>query len=292
LKELSGANALVTGASRGIGVHIARALAERGVNLALAARSAPELNTLRDSLSGLGITVAAIPTDVSDAAQRHALIERSEAEVGPIDILVNNAGVEGSNAFTAMSEHDIEQVVTVNLTAALLLTRALLPGMLERRRGHVVNIASLAGKMALPFAAPYSATKSALIGATQALRAEYRGTPVGFSVVCPGFVSNEGMYARHEAGGASVPRLAGRTTPEKVARLVVRAITNNRSELITMGSPIRPMLMMQTALPSMHSPLMQYLGITRWGRRAAELEHRGSGDAELQGSSARTTTKV
>ena len=269
MKEIKGATALVTGASRGIGVHIAKALAQRGVNVALAARSQAELETSRDAVAAVGVKAVAIPTDVTSAAQRHALIARVEASIGPVDILVNNAGIESSRAYTDFSEQAVEQMVAVNLTAALLLTRAVLPGMGERRRGHIVNIASGLGKMALPYLSVYSATKHGLVGATQALRAEYRGTPIGFSVVCPGFVRNEGVYAHHEGEGAVAPRIAGRTTPEKVARAVVRAIVHDRPEVIVNSQPMRPLLLMLTAFPSLHAPLVRAVGLTRWGARAA-----------------------
>jgi short-subunit dehydrogenase len=287
MKELRGATALVTGASRGIGVHIAKALAEQGVNVALAARSEADLVATRDVIAKLGVKTLAVPTDVTVASHRHALLERTETELGPIDILVNNAGLEAATAFEAMPEETIERVVAINLTAALLLIREVVPGMLARGRGHVVNIASGAGKLALPFATPYSATKFALVGATQALRAEYRDTPVRFSVICPGFVRGEGMYATHEADGAAAPRVAGRTTPEKVAQAVVKAIVKDRPEILVNSSPVRPLLMLTAAFPSAHGALFHYTGITSWGRRAAS-----SGSVESQLSGKRSATRA
>ena len=285
MKEIKGTTALVTGASRGMGVHIAKALAQRGVNVALAARSEAGLEASRNAVSALGVKAVAIPTDVSVASQRNALIERVESEIGPVDILVNNAGIESSRAYTDFSEQAVEQMIAINFTAALLLTRAVLPGMLARRRGHVVNIASGLGKMALPYLSVYSATKHGLVGATQALRAEYRRTPVGFSVVCPGFVRNDGLYAQHEAEGAVAPRIAGRTTPEKVARAVVRAIVHDRPEIIVNSQPMRPLLIMLTAFPSLHAPLVRSVGLNRWGERAAAASVDGHhADTALQGS--------
>ena len=136
MKEIKGTTALITGASRGIGVHIAKALAQRGVNVALAARSEAGLEASRNAVSALGVKAVAIPTDVSVASQRTALIERVESEIGPVDILVNNAGIESSRAYTDFSEQAVEQMIAINFTAALLLTRAVLPGMLARRRGQ------------------------------------------------------------------------------------------------------------------------------------------------------------
>jgi short-subunit dehydrogenase len=227
----------------------------------------------------------AIPTDLTVASQRRALLEQAESDVGPIDILVNNAGIEAFGKSSELTDESIEQAVLVNLTAALLLTRAVLPGMLSRGRGHVVNIASGLGKMAMPFAVSYSATKHGLVGATHALRAEHRGSGVGFSVICPGFVRDDGMYAVHEAGGAVAPRMAGRATPEKVANAVVRAITHDRPEIMVNSAPMRPLVLLMTAFPSLHAPLVKSLGLRRWGERAAAQQGLDeSADAMLHGA--------
>jgi short-subunit dehydrogenase len=290
MKEITGATALVTGASRGIGVHIARALAQRGANIALAARSATELEATRDAIAALGVKVVAIPTDVTVASQRGALLERAESEIGPVDILVNNAGIESASAYADFGDEEVERMVAVNLTAALLLTRAVLPGMLTRGRGHVVNIASGLGKMAIPYLSVYSATKHGLVGATQALRAEYRDTPVGFSVVCPGFIRNEGLYARHEADGAVAPRLAGRTTPEKVANAVVQAIVHDRPEVIVNSQPLRPLVLLFTLFPRLHAPMLKAVGISRWSERAAATRHDAAvEETEVRGLAAERT---
>jgi short-subunit dehydrogenase len=165
--------------------------------------------------------------------------------------------------------------------------------MLARGRGHVVNIASGAGNMALPSAAPYSATKFALVGATQALRAEYRNAPVGFSAICPGFIRDEGLYAAHEADGAVAPRIAGPAAPEKVARAVVRAIIHDRSEILVNSSPMRPLILLNAAFPRAHSFLFSRTGITGWGERAATpSSDTQATDAALQGTRTTSATKV
>src|SRR5207244_2510946 len=163
-----------------------KALAARGANVVLAARSGAGLEASREAITAIGVKAVAIPTDLTVASQRRALLEQAESAIGPIDILVNNAGTEGFGTSSELTDESVEHAILVNLTAALLLTRAVLPGMLVRGRGHVVNIASGLGKMALPFAVSYSASKHGLVGATHALRAEYRGAGVGFSVICSG----------------------------------------------------------------------------------------------------------
>ena len=141
-----------------------------------------------------------------------------------------------------LTPDELTSMVDLNLTAPLLLTNRVLPGMLERGRGHVVFIASMAGKLGLAYVAPYVATKAGLIGATQSLRAEHVYGPVGFSVVCPGFVSGEGMYQRMLDEGFSSNRLVGSTTIEKVADKVIDAIRRDRPEVIESGGPVRPLL--------------------------------------------------
>ena len=120
-------------------------------------------------------------------------------------------------------------MVDVNLTAPLLLTHRLVPGMLERGRGHVVFISSIAGKVGPAFNEPYAATKAGLVGLTQSLRAEYQNAPVGFSVVCPGFIAGDGMYERMLEEGHRSNRLMGETSTEKISEAVVRAIREDRA---------------------------------------------------------------
>ena len=274
MKELRGTTAVVTGASRGIGVHIARALAKQGVNLALAARSEGELEVVCKEMAALGVTAIAVKCDVTDAADRARLIERTEAELGPIDILVNNAGIETASRFEMADPDDLVATIDVNLVAAMLLTRALLPGMLDRRRGHVVNIASGAGKVGVPFAVAYATSKHGLVGFTNSLRCEYLKSPVGFSVVCPGFVTETGMYARWEERGAKAPKMVGRSTPDKVAQVVIRCIQKNRGDMLVNTPPIRPLLVLIAIAPRVMPRMMKLLGYTRTFERVTELADR------------------
>ncbi len=271
MKDLRGTTAIVTGASRGIGVYIARALAKEGVNLSLAARSEAELETVRLAMSALGVKVIATRCDVTNAKDRANLIERTEAELGPIDLLVNNAGIETVGFFDTVDEADIVQTIEVNLVSAMLLTRAVLPGMLERNRGHVVNIASGAGKVGVPYAVAYAASKHGLVGFTNSLRCEFDKTPVGFSVVCPALVSETGMYARWEEQGAKAPKIVGRAGPGKVADVVISCIRKDRSEVLVNTPPVRPLVVLANIAPGLTPRLMKVLGYSRMFRRAAEL---------------------
>ena len=263
MDNLRGANAVVTGASRGIGVHIARALAREGVNLSLAARSGRELEEVRAEMERLGVRTIATTCDVASAEDRARLVSRTEAELGPVDILVNNAGIERVGRFDQAPESDFTDTLAVNLEAPILLTRAVVPGMLQRRRGHVVNIASGAGKVGVPFGTSYCATKHGLVGFTAALRSEYHGRPVGFSVVCPGFVTDVGMYRRWEGKGVRAPRIMGTCTPEKVASVTVDCIRRDRAEVIVNTPPVRPLIVLANIVPSVVPPLMRLLGYTK-----------------------------
>jgi short-subunit dehydrogenase len=267
MKELRGRTVVLTGASRGIGPYIGRALAREGVQLALAARSAEQLEAVAKEIAGLGVRAVAIPTDVTDDAGRKALLERAEAELGPVDILVNNAGIEEVVSFARQAPEDTVKIIETNLIASLLLARYLLPGMLERRRGHIVSMASLAGKKGMGYISVYTATKAGLIEWTAAIRAELAGTGVSASVICPGFVAEAGMYASY---GKQAPRLTGAVAPERVAQAVVRAIRNDLPEVLVSPMPIRPLLALNTLAPGLGNAVVGRMGITNFFREVAE----------------------
>lgn len=262
MEDLRGGVALVTGASGGLGTHIARRLAREGMNVAVSGRREDALAAVAAELGRLGVKAVAVPADLSDLTQVDPLIEGVEAGLGSIDVLVNNAGVESVGAFTAYTREELTSMVDVNLTAPLLLTHRLTPGMLERGRGHVVFISSVAGKLGPAFNEPYAATKAGLVGLTQSLRAEYRHTPIGFSAVSPGFIAGDGMYARMAEQGHRSNRMMGETSTEKVAEAVVRAIRKNRAEILECGVPVRPLLALAQLAPGLVERLASRSGVT------------------------------
>ncbi len=273
MKDLSGRNALVTGASGGLGTHIARRLARLGMNVTVSGRREDALTEVAAELSGFGVKAEAVPADLADLGQVGSLLERSEAAVGPIDLLVNNAGIEITSAFTGYTIEDLRTVVDVNLTAPLLLTRLLVPGMLERGRGHVVFISSVAGKVGTAYQEPYSATKAGLVALTQSLRAEYLESEVGFSVVCPGFIAGDGMYQRMLESGFKSNRLMGETTVGKVTDKTIEAIERDLPEVIETGTPIRPALALGQLAPRMVERVAPRFGVTElFGRLAASRD--------------------
>ena len=281
MNVLSGRHAIVTGASRGIGRHIARALAREGVHLALVARSADDLERAREEVLAIGVDAVVVTADLADSARVASVVAEAERRLGPVDILVNNAGVERTSPYATYPTRAIERAVRVNLLAPMLLARAVLPGMLRRGRGHIVNVSSLAGKIGLPCQTPYGTTKAGLVMFSHSLRGELLDEPVGVSVICPGFVAGAGMYARVEDMGLSAPALCRPTTAEKVAAAVVRAIRDDAPELIVNPLPVRPMIALRALAPGIAPYLHRWLGNTRFVRDIAEQrsDRRESGGA-------------
>jgi short-subunit dehydrogenase len=252
MRELSGTTAIVTGASRGIGVAIARALAERGVRIVLAARSKEALEVVAQGITSRGGETLVVPTDITEAEGQVHLIERALSTFGSIDWLINNAGVVTPSAYEQLSVEEIERAIAVNLTAPMTLTRRVLPVMLEQRRGHVVNVASLGGLLGVGWGEPYSATKHGLVGFTRALRASLKvqGSSVSASVICPGFVEEVGMYADEVLSrGHRAPMLLGTSSVHAVARAVLGAIDRDRPEVVVSPRPIRLLMILAALSP-------------------------------------------
>ena len=176
--DLKDSRVMVTGASRGIGEAIARRAASAGARVALVARSEGPLKELADELGG-----TAHPTDLTDAEAVDGLVSRIEADGGAIDVLVNNAGIDLGGYFLSNSSADLESIYRVNLLTPVHLCHQVLPGMLTRGRGHIVNVSSLAGIAVFPGLVPYSSTKAGLTHFTAGLRADLKGTPIGTTVV-------------------------------------------------------------------------------------------------------------
>ena len=214
--ELTGARVLLTGASQGIGPFVARRLAREGAHLVLVARSQGALDQIAAETGG-----EAFAADLSDAHE----VERVIAGSGEVDVLVANAGVGAEGALQEMPVEELQNAIDVNLRAPLLLARGLLPGMLRRRRGHLVFMASMAGQIPVAAWPVYSTTKFGLRGLSHALRAGLRGTGVASSVVSPVYVTDVGIFARKNR------RAAFTVSPDGVADAVARAIIKNRGEV-------------------------------------------------------------
>jgi short-subunit dehydrogenase len=219
--------ALVTGASRGIGAATARELARRGYALALAARPAGDLQALAAELSAAGCPALPIPTDLRQPQEIQRLARLALERFGRVDVLVNNAGIGGSSRrFARLADEEVEAALATNLYAPIALTRALLPGMLERQRGAVIFIASIAAHIGLPASSLYCTTKFGLRGFALSLRRELLRSGVGVTIVSPGFIDTD--MTTWLRGFPKAP-------PERVARAVANAIARPRREVIVPG---------------------------------------------------------
>lgn len=266
--------ALVTGASHGIGPFIARALAQAGMNLVLAARSPSELEQVAADLRSIGVQVLAIPTDVTDAEARQSLATAAERTFGAVDVLVNNAGGDLQREFHRYSADEVEAQIALNLTAPIELTRLLLPGMLQRKRGHIVNISSLGGTIGFPYTEVYSACKDGLIAFTRVLRADYRELGVSGSVLILGSIGGAGLGARtmeelHLRVGAMAK--ASMSSPQAVAKAAVKSIRRDKAELVIMPGPGRLMMTLLGAFPGMGVMMNQMAGATATMRQVADF---------------------
>ncbi|QSJ19075.1 SDR family NAD(P)-dependent oxidoreductase [Nostoc sp. UHCC 0702] len=226
---LKGKTVLLTGASRGLGVYVARALAREQATIVCISRSKSRLDQTCNEIKALGGQGISIPFDIQNLTELLVLVEQIQEFVAPIDILINNAGIEIHRAFTDYSTEEIQSVLGTNLLSAMELTRLLLPSMKERGNGHIVNIASLAGKKGVAYNSIYSASKAGLIMWTDAMRQELAGTGIYFSSICPGYVSEIGMTADSHI---PAPKLAGVSTPTRVVNAVIQAIKHNKAEVI------------------------------------------------------------
>jgi short-subunit dehydrogenase len=257
MKDIGGKVAVVTGASRGLGRAIAQTLFDHGMKVVVSARGAEELETFRKQLDRSGLRSLAVPADVTSDSDRADLLAAARQKFGTIDVLVNNAGTDRPGLFVDEDFQDIKRMVDLNLVSALGMTQLVLPEMLERGAGHIVNISSMSGLAPVPYATTYSATKAALIGFSQSLRYEVGDRGVGVSVVCPYYVRDAGLFHDNSAGDTS-----GQPTvsPDEVGDAVVSAITGNRARVIA-GPAVVKVTPLLTAL----SPGLTYFASRRSG---------------------------
>jgi short-subunit dehydrogenase len=219
--DLNGSSVLLTGASGGLGEPIARALHERGAKLLLSGRRREPLDALAAELGGAEVAVC----DLS----RRGEVEELAARAGGVDALVANAGLLGAGTLPRQDADDIDRVLEVNLRAPIALAHRLLPGMIERGRGHFVFVTSFTGKIPSRGESPiYTATKAGLRGFGHVVRAQSRRKGIGVSLVTPGPIRDVGMWAR---GGQKLPGIIRPQAPEDVGRAVIRAIERDLAEV-------------------------------------------------------------
>jgi all-trans-retinol dehydrogenase (NAD+) len=225
MKDLRGKNVLITGGALGMGRSLARLLLQEGCRVAIVDIRETDLGEAREELSNHG-EVASYACDISDKEKVYALAQKVQAEFGTIDILVNNAGVVKSDPFLEKPDEVIERTVAVNLLAHFWTMKAFLPGMVAKKEGHVVNMASAGGLLGVPYISDYCATKFAVVGLTESLRQEFklRGLrKIRFTYVCPNTVGT-GMFA-----GAKPVKGTKLLSAEDVTTRIVQGIRKGSS---------------------------------------------------------------
>lgn len=224
----------LTGASSGIGWAAARAFARRGAWLAIAARRADKLKELAGLISGSSeggkARTLCLPCDVSSEPQVRQAVELAVREWGRIDILINNAGISRTQSFPRQEITEIEEVIRTNLLGTLYATHAVLPHMGKQGSGHIVNVASIAGLLGLPYMAAYSASKFGVVGFTQSLRSELRGTGITLTALCPGTVDTP--MASEPLKDPVVWKKVRPKSPEQVAELIVRICLHKPPQVV------------------------------------------------------------
>ena len=222
--ELDGKRVLLSGATGGLGNAIAQQLAENGAKLVLSSRRRQELDELARSLPGGARRHKVVVSDLARDGAASKLVR----DAGDVDVLVANAALPGTGRLDSFTRQEVARALRVNLEAPIMMARELEPHFAKKGEGHIVFIASLAGKVGSPRSSIYNATKFGLRGFAFGLREDLHPYGAGVSVVSPGFVREAGMF--HDSGSREPPGL-GTTTPKKVGEAVVKAIRRDRMEI-------------------------------------------------------------
>jgi NADP-dependent 3-hydroxy acid dehydrogenase YdfG len=249
------------------------------MHLVLAARSGSELERVAADLAATGAQAIAVPTDIRYRASLVALSAAATRAFGAVDVLVNNAGGDPLRPFDQYAAADVDDVLSVNLSGPIELTRLLLPGMLEQGRGHVVNISSMAGSMGFPNTEVYAAAKDGLVAFSRVLRADYRSRGVSSSALILGAVAGEGQGQRTlDELGITMPRMARglASSPEAVARAVVQAIKRDRAVVVVMPGPGGFVKILMDALPGLGPRMNDMAGVTAMVQQLAVLRAKTS----------------
>lgn len=261
---------LITGGSRGLGLEMARQLAHEGANIAICARDEDELARAQSELQQYGIDVFAEVCDITDKVQVERFVEAVRQAVGPVDVLINNAGTIIVTPYEHATEEDFRDAMDVNFWAAFHMINAVLPQMLARKSGRIVNIASFGGKVAVPHLMPYSTSKFALVGYSEGLRAELLKNDIYVTTICPGLIrtgsprnaifkgQNEKEYAWFKIGD-SLPLFT--IASDDCAREIIDACRYGEAERI-ISFPAKFGAALQNIAPNLMGELMAVVNQT------------------------------
>jgi len=243
--EWNGAVAVVTGASRGIGREVALMAAAKGAKLGLIARSRPDLEKVLAEIGGKGAVATA---DVADKGETERAIGELTEALGPVDILVNNAGIGQWGRVVDTPAEEYERLIRVNYLSCVYATKAVLASMIERKHGHIVNVASIAGRIGPPLESAYAGSKFAMVGFTESLAFEVGPLGIGVSMVNPGPVQTEFFDTRGHAYEGNYPKPV---TAQRVAHSVIEVVESNGLERIIPRS-LRPAVVVRHMLPPLY----------------------------------------
>ena len=260
--DLKGKTALVTGASRGIGPHLASAVARRGMNLVLTGRSGPELEAVAADQRKHSVRVLTVVADLLDDDARTLLIGATEREFGGVDVLVNNAGGDPLRQFDEMSIEENESIIKLNLFAPIALSHLVLPGMLKRGRGHIVNISAMAGRVGFPYTEAYAAAKDGLIGFSRVLRTDYRARGVSASVLILGAIAGAGQGQR-TMDQMRMPKSSFMAPVGLVAKALLQAIDKDKAEIVVQPGPGRMLRAVMDFYPGLGPWMNNQMGVNR-----------------------------
>ena len=250
---------MITGGARGLGLVLARQLAAQGARVALLARNPGELGRAEEQLRNAGAEVVAVPCDVRRQEQVIAAVERIVARFGSVDVLINNAGVIQVGPLEHMTVQDFEDAVAIHLFGPLFCTLAVLPHMRQAGQGRIVNISSVGGKIAVPHLLPYCASKFALVGLSEGLRAELGRQDILVTTVCPGLMRtgsprNAWFKGRHRREYAwfvladSLPLLS--INAERAARQIIAACRRGKARVV-LGWHTRAAVLLNAMFPEL-----------------------------------------
>jgi short-subunit dehydrogenase len=255
---------VITGGSRGIGLAIARILAEEGARLAICARTEHQLKTAAEELTAMGAEVLAVTCDLTNQQQAEAFLQRVKTHYGQIDVLINNAGIIQAGPLENMTVQDFDNAMKIHFWAPLYTMLSVIPDMKARGEGRIVNIASVGGKVSVPHIVPYCASKFALVGLSGGFRNELKKDGITVTTINPGLTRSgsninisvkgqaEKEYAWFTAMGNS---LLTSSSVENTARQVVEACRHGEAEVLT-NLPARVLALANELFPELNSDLL------------------------------------
>lgn len=235
MKNLQGKWVLITGAASGIGQALALEFAAAGSNIIIADINEEGMKNTNSQIEARGGKALCIRADMAKVEEIQALADRAIVEAGQVDILVNNAGIAFVSEAQNVTRDEWQKILAINLHGYIFLTHFLLPHMIERRSGHIVNIASLAGLIGVPGFVPYCTTKFGVVGYSEALRVEMAAYGIGVTVICPGVISTpiiqNSLIKGFDQKMRELPSLV-MITPQKAAKIIVCGVRRNKAKVI------------------------------------------------------------